>query len=211
MVGSPAVAEQQTVNTPTFYRTPDPTKLFANVEHRAKLPAKNFHDAFAKLASDVGISDDQFQINSEPLDNYFEIVFTGARSGATARCLQLFQSIALGKGNYKPTNCYDDQGTLHKFYVNPDKNGCQVRREVLCKDLKDIITPYIRDQKIFVQKSTGSIMVQRRVLASIVVTGTISARLQWMPAQRIKYKIIDEVQVAIEDAFSALTGGESRP
>ena len=102
-------------------------------------------------------------------------------------------------------------GTVHKYYINPDKNGCQVRREVLCKDLKDIITPYIKDQKIFVQKSTGSIMVQRRVLASIVVTGTISARLQWMPAQRIKYKIIDEVQVAIEEAFSVLTGGESRP
>jgi len=185
--------------------------LFANVEHRAKLPAKLFHDAFAKLAADVGISDDQFQVNSEPLDNYFEIVFTGARSGATARCLQLFQSIALGKGNYKETNCCDDMGTVHKYYINPDKNGCQVRREVLCKDLKDIITPYIRDQKIFVQKSTGSIMVQRRVLASIVVTGTISARLQWMPAQRIKYKIVEEVQVAIEDAFSVLTGGESRP
>ena len=54
-------------------------------------------------------------------------------------------------------------------------------------------------------------MVQRRVLASIVVTGTISARLQWMPAQRIKYKIVDEVQAAIEEAFSVLTGGESRP
>ena len=102
-------------------------------------------------------------------------------------------------------------GALHKYYINPDKNGCQVRREILCKDLKDIITPYIQDHKIFVQKSTGSIMVQRRVLASIIVTGTISARIQWMPAQRIKYKIMGEVQVAIEDAFSALTGGETRP
>ena len=102
-------------------------------------------------------------------------------------------------------------GTLHKYYINPDKNGCQVRREILCKDLKDIVAPHIQDQNIFIQKSTGSIMVQRRVLASIVVTGTISARIQWMPAQRIKYKITDEVRAAIEVAFSALTGGESRP
>ena len=87
----------------------------------------------------------------------------------------------------------------------------QVRREILCKEFKDLVVPLAGNNLVFVQKSTGSIMFNRRVLASVVVTGPIKARIHWMPAMRIKYGIQGQDLANIELQSGALTGEEPSP
>ena len=207
----PGPLPEASVTNSGFHRTPDPTVLYINVHDRTKVPCRLFHDSIAKLASDVGLDSDAFTLRGDELDNRFELRFVGPRPTATSRCLQFFQSLSLGRGKYKETNCLDETGQSHKYYINPDKNMAQVRREILCKELKEIVAPLVANKDIFVQKTTGSLMIDRRVLCSVVVTGPIQARIQWMPAIRIKHGIQDEAFAKVESLFGLLTGVEPPP
>ena len=209
-LAQPAPPSTASVTDSGFHRTPDPTVLYINVHDRAKVPLKLFHDSIEKLAAEAGLDSSTFMVRGDILDNRFELRFAGLRCSATSACLQFYQSLSLGRGKYKDTNALDEKGDIHKYYVNPDKNSAQVRREILCKELKDLVAPALTGNNNFVmvQKSTGSIMVNRRVLATIVILDPIKARIHWMPAIRIKYGIQGEVQANIERLFGQLVGEE---
>ena len=115
-------------------------------------------------------------------------------------------SLYLGRGKFKVQSVNDDQDVSHKFYVSIDKNPAQIRKEVLAKRLQTIITPMCSGKETAVKKSSGSVMVDKRVLVSVQLTGEESARLNWCHAKRIELAIEQE---AVEQAFGhfVVSGG----
>ena len=63
----------------------------------------------------------------------------------------------------------------------------------------------------FVQKSSGSVLYQRRVLATVVVTDPNSARIQCMSVARLGLGLVDVRLANVESQFSNLIGGVTRP
>ena len=211
-LGNPAAAPPtQSVTTPLFHRTPDPTRLYVNIHNKAMVPLVSFNSAFEALAADCGQDPNLFEVTGDALDNRFDIRYLGPKGAATAACLTLYQSIFLGRGKYKETVCKDERNNAHKFYINPDRNGCQIRREILCKELSKILSACLPRERFVVQKTSGSVLFQRRVLATVIVVDPMSARIQWMPAPRISLGLIDEVLANVEAQFSDIAGGANRP
>jgi len=134
--------------------------------------------------------------------------FAGDSRIASIRAKQFHTSLQLGRGKWKTQEVEDSVGAIHKFYVNPDKNPAQMRREVLAKRLKGIISPHCIDKEFFVKKSSGSLYCDRSVVVSVVLTGEESARLQWCHPKRIELKL---EQAVVEEAFGqyVLSGGQS--
>ncbi len=165
------------VTTSNFYRKPDPTKLFLNTRDRVCVSRDNFFAAIVTLAGEAGISEEHFDLQGDALDNRFEMLFKG--QSAAPRALQFYQSLQLGRGKWKVQEVTDDLDDKIQFFVQPDKNGAQIRREVLAKNLKDILLPLVGTKQVFLRKSIGSLLVDRRVLASIFITGEHSARIQF--------------------------------
>ncbi len=194
------------VTTSAFYRKPDPTKLFINTRDRVLVARDKVFDAIVALAGDVGIAEDHFDFVGDALDNRFELLFKG--QSAAPRALQFFQSLQLGRGKWKRQEVIDDLDEIVQFFVQPDKNGAQTRREILAKNLKDIIQPLIGSKQVFVRKSTGSVMVDRRVLATEFINGEHSARVQWFHPKRIELAIEQDV---VEQQFAAIVGGPASP
>ena len=194
------------VTSPGFYRKPNPSKLFCNTMGQVLVPRASFYKAVVALAAEAGILEEHFDLEGEALDNRFEILFKGP--SAAARAVQFYQSLQLGRGKWKVQEVVDDLDEKIQLFVQPDKKGAQIRREILAKELKQIIAPLIGNKTAFIRKSTGSIMVDRRVLATIFITGEFSARIQWAHAKRIELGIDD---VSVEQQFAAFTGGPNNP
>ena len=202
----PVTSVATDVTTPAFFRKPDPTILYANTHGRVQVSRDVFTKAFLELASEANVEQQAFEITGDALDNRFDIQFTGSPTAAAAAALQLYQSLQLGRGKWKPQNVKDAAGISHQFYIQPDKNGAQVRREVLAKELSRLVSPLVPNKEVFVRKSTGSILIDRRVLASIFVTTQDSARIEWYHPQRIALGI---EQAPIDQQFRLLIGGPS--
>ena len=94
----------------------------------------------------------------------------------------------------------NDAGTPIQFFIAPDKNPCQMQRDLLAKLLKDILKAMASSEDIqfFVKKFIGSVYTNKRVVVSVIITGPESARLDWCHAKRIELGID---QGAAETAF----------
>ena len=90
-----------------------------------------------------------------------------------------------------------------RFYLNPDKNPATIRKEVFARKLKEIIEPSLGGKQAFIRKSTGSVMVDRRVLASIIIVDQDTTRIAWFHALRSKYGIEED---ATREQFELATG-----
>ena len=189
LAAAPHVARD--VTTPSFNRQTDPTKLFSNCKDKEKVSKNKFVAAINALAFEAGLKDSDVVVSGNNLDDRFELQFTGDPRAAAAKTLQFYESLQLGGGEWKPQFVPNDAGTSIQFYIAPDKNPCQMRREILAKLLKDILqglatTP---DTKFFVKKATGSVYANKRVVVSVIITGPESARLDWCHAKRIELGI----------------------
>ena len=191
----------QDVTTPLFFRKPDPSVLFCNVIDKAQVTRAKFHEAIVVLAGEANIVEDDFDVIGDSLDDRFELRFKGSHATASSKALQFYQSLQLGKGKWKEQVVRDAQNIPLQFFVQPDKNGAQVRKEVLAKHLREIVQPLIAEKQIYIKKSTGTLFVDRRPLVSIFVTGEFSARLGWFHTKRISLNI---EQGPVEQAFAAL-------
>ena len=133
--------------------------------------------------------------------------FSGDSRTASAKAQQFHSSLMLGRGRYKPQLVECAEHKEHKLYVNPDKNPAQTRKEVLAKRLHAIISPMRDDKEFFVKKSSASVYCDRRCVATVVLTGEESARLDWCHPKRIELKLVQE---DVEAAFShyVVAGGQ---
>jgi len=208
VVGSPAFQQpvENDVTTPAFTRKTNPTKLFSNMHGKEKVSKRNFTKSIVNLALEANLSEADFCVSGNSLDDRFDIQFSGESRIAAVKCLQFYESLQLGRGKWKPQFATNDTGTDIQFYIAPDKNPCQMRKEILCKHLKGILENLAIDKTFFVKKATGSIYADKRVVVSVVITGPESARLDWCHAKRIDLGID---QGAAELSFSShvVSGG----
>ena len=206
--GAMAACSQPDVTTSPFFRALDPTILYCNVHGRAQVPRTEFHKAIVPLAADANLGEDKFKITGDALDDRFEIQFLGDRKAASAAATQFMQSLYLGRGKWKTQEALDATSGLHKFYVANDKNGAQVRREILAKGLKQILESLCINKTFYVRKASGSILVDRRVLATVFITSETSAHINWFHPKRIELGI--ELEQVVPQ-FSTLVGDPSSP
>ena len=207
-----AMGSQQSVGrdvtTPNFNRKLDPKRLFCNMHERTKVSKKLFTKSISTLAFECGLKDADFSISGDPLDNRFEILFSGDLRTASTSALQFYDSLYLGRGERKVQVVPDDKGENIKFYVAPDKNPCQIRREILAKSLCNMLVGKAIEKEFSLNKSTGSVYVgkgrDRRVVCSVVITGPETARLDWCHPKRIQLGI---EQGPVEQEFSGLVLG----
>ena len=160
------------------------------------------------LVFEAGLKESYFTLLGDALDFRFEMVFTGDLHLAPVKAQQFHSSLNLGRGKYKPQLVECAEHKENKFYVNPDKNPAQVRKEVLAKRLQCIVSPMRVDKTFYVKKSSGSVYCDKRCVATIVLTGEESARIDWCHPKRIDLNIVQE---DVESAFShyVVAGGPS--
>ena len=195
------------VTTPTFWRKLDPTVLFINTHDRVKVNMRTIYKSVVQLATEANIGEADYIFNGDALDNLFDLKFTGAL--AAQHCQQFFHSLQLGRGRWKTQECQDPTGTTHKFYIATDKNPAMVRKEVLTKHLKTAISGMEGwTKEIFVRKSSGTLLVDRRPLVSISIVDEDRAALVWTHANRINLSLD---QATIETMFQNIVTGGSRP
>ena len=144
----------------------------------------------------------------DELDSRFELQFTGDLRSASCKAFQFYQSLQLGRGKWKLQEVQDNTGNKFQFYIAPDKNPAQMRKEVLTKRLLSILGPLAIDKQFFAKKSLGAIYCDRRVVVSVQITGEETARLLWCHAKRIELKV-DQATVEEEFAHNTVAGGAS--
>ena len=145
--------------TPHFNRAPDSTKLFCNIHDKVQVSKYKFRESLLILVHEAGLKEEDFTLVGDPLDLRFEMQFAGDNRTASVPAKQFHGSLQLGRGKWKPQNVEDSVGTSHKFYVNPDKNPAQMRREVLAKRVQSIISPLCIDKELFVKKPLDQFIV----------------------------------------------------
>ena len=145
------------VATPSFYRAPDATKLYCNIHDRVQVAKTNFLEKLLVLVAEAGLKEHDFTILGDALDFRFELQFSGDTRVASVKAKQFHESLKLGRGKWTPHIAECSTGIEHKFYVNPDKNPAQTRKQVLAKRLQTIVSP-MRDGKEFsTQKTSGTL------------------------------------------------------
>jgi len=190
------------VTTGGFWRAPNPKVLYCNTMGKAKVDIKLFYAAIVKLAGEANVGEEHFELRGDTLDDRFEISFTS--SSANAHALQFFQSLHLGRGKYKPMFVNTPTGEAVQFFVNPDKNSATIRKEILCKRLNELIDPLLpAGKKAFPRRSTGSVLVDRRVLATVVVVSEQITRITWYQPKAIELQLDT---LSITEQFNVSTG-----
>ena len=144
------------------------------------------------LVAESGFKEHDFTLVGDALDFRFEMQFTGDTLSrvASVKAKQFHMSLQLGRRKWKPQLVECSLGQEHKFYVNPDKNPAQTRKEFLAKRLQTIISPMCPEKEFFVKKSSGTLYNDRRAVVSVILTGEESARLEWCHPKRIELKIV---------------------
>ena len=164
-----------------FFRTTDPTILFANTSQDAKVSLGEFHKSFSLLAKDVNLEDDKFVITGDPLDSRFKIQFQGTNPTLSAKTL--YQSLYLGKGEWKEQSVLSPAGKV-QFFVNPDKNLSQIRKEILSKKLAVFLQPHVLEAEVSAQRAAGFIKLNnKRRLATLVIKDEFTYAINWDPTQ----------------------------
>ena len=112
------------------------------------------------------------------MDNHFEIQFRGDHRTATLAARQFFSSIQLGKGVWKKQEVLGPMESQIRYSISPDRNGAQVRKEVLAKHLQNFLKPLI-SKEVWLKKQTGTILVDKRKLCSLIIVDEYDVRLDW--------------------------------
>ena len=195
-------------NNGNFNRIPDPTKLFVNTKNKTNVSANKFGEAFAALASEANIDNGSYKIIGDALDSRFEVQFTNDTTTATKECAMFLASLSLGRGQYKPQQVQSNDGSTVQFFCNPDKNRAQVRREILCRNLRQILEGPVASagKSCYIVKSSNSIFIERRLLVTVFVINEHQAKLEWNDPFVNSIPAIDKD--AIEASFRAIASGQ---
>jgi len=190
-----------------FFRTPDPCVLFVNTFDLVKVSRTKFHNSFLALAVEANLDDSSFNVEGDPLDNRFDIKFLGDFRTASANCHQFYSSLQLGRGRWKKQVCLSDLNSEVQYFVGPDKNAAQIRKEVLAKNLKTFVQGLLQGKEVWIKKETGTLLVDRRRLLSVLVVSESEARIDWAHPKRIELRL-DQAQIELE--FKNMLGQDAQ-
>ena len=207
---APADFEEQTSVDPQnkFWRTPDQSIVFFTTSANKGVTKEKAKAAFDSLLEDANVPPDSFTFNGDQLASKFEIKFSGPFGTARARTSQLLLSLRLGPGNYKELLVDGPDGTKIQYYLNPDKNGSMVRREILTKHLTSAMGELLPGKQFFARRSEGLVFVDRRPIAQVHITSPTDARLSWKHGKRIAIGLDNELVEKKFDEICKEGGGE---
>ena len=135
------------------------------------------------MAAEANLDESMCKMCGDELDDRFDITFLGGHETAASRCAQFYDSLFLGRGKWKKQSCPNALGVETTFFCNPDKNGAQIRKEVLSKHLLAHLKEVIKDATPFRRKETGTILVNRRKLVSVIIADENRVDLDWDEAK----------------------------
>ena len=100
---------------------------------------------------------------------------------------------------------------LYNSFGNPDKNRAQVRREILCRNLRQILEGPVSSagKSCYIVKTTSSIFIERRLLVTVFIINEHQAKLEWNDPHLNSIPSIDKG--SIEASFRAIAGGHPAP
>ena len=161
-----------------FFRALDPTVLFANTKDFVKVSRVAFSKSFLSLSQEVNVDSDCIDISGDDLGAKFTIRFKGTDPARSAKTV--FQSLFLGKGEWKEQVVDSPNGQI-QFFVSPDKNGAQVRKEVLAKKLCTFLQS-CTEENVKCVRVTGHILVGKKRLAALSIKDEFNFEITWDPA-----------------------------
>ena len=191
--------------TTGLFRATDQTVIYVNTDKYRDVTKKALVQAIDVLALGANLGSDSFVVNGQEIGSKFEMRFSGHPDTARARVNQMLLSLKLGPAHYKPQKCELPGGGEVTFYFNRDKNGAQVKREILTKGLLGILAEKCTSKQFFAQRSEGIIFTDRRPLVSVQVLPDDGVRLAWKHTKRIAIGM-DEAEITA--AFKEICDGE---
>ena len=122
---------------------------------------------------------DDFKVIGDELDDRFDIQFLGDNAERSARTF--YDSLSLGRGNWKEQSVAGPDPGRGKvqFFISPDKNPAQVRKEVLSQKLQVYIQSLLPEETIYVKKTEGVLRARKQKLVTVCVVDEVSCRLAW--------------------------------
>ena len=76
-----------------------------------------------------------------------------------------------------------------KYYLNPDKPPCQVRKEILGKELLEILKVVEPDTIFTLQRVEAKIWANKKPICIVKILSENEARLSWEESRRIGLNI----------------------
>jgi len=177
------------LNASKFWRRPDETVIFANTSDNKNVEIGKWTASIAALASEADLSPNLFKVSGDPLGSRLEVRFLGDECTAARRAKQLLESLKLGGGKYKEQLVPSPDNVNIKYYLNPDKPPCQVRKEILGKALPEIFKTAKPDATFTLQRVEAKIWANKRPLCSVKILSENEARLSWEESRRIGLNI----------------------
>ncbi len=132
------------------------------------------------MATDVGISSDQYKFDFKELSDFHILRFGGLGHLAAKQALQFIKGTKLPDGSFRDLSLLDPSGTQAQLFLNLDKNGRQRKIEGATRRLANLIishNPALKT-KIFPRREEGIVNCQFKLLASITVSPE-SISLSW--------------------------------
>ena len=166
-VASPSFPPQVVPDAPTYWdRLPDPSILCVSTLARAKVSRKAVEDCLLLYFVECGYNTTDFQVDGPDVGNTFKAHFFGADIAASSRyvknCLQMQKQ---SDGSYKRFSVLDPSGAQVQIFINPDKNGHQIKTESCTNRLCKLIKGKCPNVPVYPRKLEGILSSDFQVLA----------------------------------------------
>ena len=157
------------------------------------------HKSISALALEANVHDSEFDLIGDGLDDRFEIKFKGSSlDHSKALRQQFYSSLQLGRGKWKKQAVLDSANAEVQFYVQPDKNPAQIKREVATKTLRDLVQGLVpANKEVWAKRDAGTLYVDKRRLLTITIQGELSAHINWSHPKRVSLGL-DQAQIETE-------------
>ena len=185
----PAFISPDELNASKFWRRPDETVLFANTSQNVRVEIAKWSASISALAAEADLGPSLFKVSGDPLGSRLEVRFLGEESMAAHRAKQLLDSLKLGGGKYKDQLVDSPDNTKIQYYLNPDKPPCQVRKEILGKELFEILKAAKSDTTFTLQRAEAKIWANKKPICTVKVLSENEARISWEESRRIGLNI----------------------
>ena len=195
------------LNASKFWRRPDETVIFANTSQNVRVEIAKWSASISALAAEADLAPNLFKVSGDPLGSRLEVRFRGEESLAARRAKQLLDSLKLGGGKYKDQLVDSPDKVKIQYYLNPDKPPCQVRKEILGKELFEILKTAKPDATFTLQRVEAKIWANKKPICTVKVLSENEARLSWEESRRVGLNI-DLAQVEPAFAKVVLDKGE---
>ena len=180
-----------------FDRAPDPTVIKVTC-HKSTVLRTDVKDFVLKQLSEAGLDQCSITVKGIASANSFDVKFDGELQRCCSQVKQLLDSQKVDKGIWKQHTMRGTDDQPYPVYINPDKNGRQVKSEVamskVVRKFKEL-HPSLKD-KIAQFKDSGLIQLHWKPLVRVVVESQHVVALDWNEASVEEYHINQAAIVA---------------